>query len=63
MLSIAQAVELQECGRFIFYVDRVAGSRVYASIVRMKSGVKYLRTTADKRSPNNPGRLPECPTG
>ena len=23
--------------------------------------LKYLRTTADKRSPNNLGRLPECP--
>lgn len=61
LLSVAQAVELQESGRFAFYVDRLKESRVYTKIVKMKNGTRYLRTTMDKRSPNNLGLLPECP--
>ena len=58
-MPVAQAVLLQESGRFQFYVEQAGLTAVDLTIVRTKNGAKYLRTKADKRSPNNLGRLPE----
>jgi Protein of unknown function (DUF3892) len=62
LIPVAQAVQLQESGRFIFFVDRVPGKPpVFTKVIHTKRGVKYLRTTADSKSPNNLVKLPKAP--
>lgn len=62
LLPAAQVIQLQESGRFAFYVDCVPGQPpVFTKIVHATRGLKYLRTTADSRSPNNIGKLPKPP--
>jgi hypothetical protein len=62
LLPVEQIIQLQESGRFAFYVDRVPGKPpVFTTIVHTIAGRKYVRTTADSRSPNNLGKLPKPP--
>jgi hypothetical protein len=62
LLPAAQVIQLLESGRFAFVVDRVPGQPpVYTKIVHTARGLKYLRTTADSRSPNNIAKLPKPP--
>jgi len=62
LLPEAQMIQLQESGRFAFFVDRVPGHPpVFTTIVRTANGGKYLRTVADRQSPNNLAKLPRPP--
>jgi Protein of unknown function (DUF3892) len=61
LLPVAQVVQMQESGRFAFFVDRIPGKPpVFTKIVHA-GNVKYLRTTADSKSPNNLSKLPKPP--
>lgn len=58
LLPASQAMVHIESGRFAFYVEGQGNARVYLRIVRRRNGRRYLRTVADRASPNNLGRLP-----
>jgi hypothetical protein len=61
LLPVAQAIQLIEGNRFSFFVDEAGTGPVPVKVVRMRRGVKYLRTKADRRDPNNLLRLPSAP--
>jgi len=63
MLPVGQVVQLQESGRFSFYVQQGSSPRTPLQIVHMDSGRRYVRSTADATDDNNLANLPHPPTG
>lgn len=63
MLPVGQAVQLQESGRFSFYVQQGSTPRTPLQVVHMDSGRRYMRSTADITDENNLANLPHPPTG
>lgn len=57
-LTLDDAIGKIERNEWRFYVQRP--HKVYLIVARAASGRKYLRTTADKDTPDNLLALPEC---
>ncbi|MCP3887530.1 MAG: hypothetical protein GY702_01495 [Desulfobulbaceae bacterium] len=62
MLPVGQAVELQESGRFSFYVQE-GSDPTPLQIVHLDSGRRYMRSTADTTDDNNLANLAPPPKG
>ncbi|PZU10104.1 DUF3892 domain-containing protein [Sphingomonas sp.] len=60
-MPVGQAVQLQESGRFRFFVQQGTEPEAALLVVHMRSGRRYMRTHADRASDNNLANLPPPP--
>jgi hypothetical protein len=59
--SQQQTIREIEAGEWTFYVERPAGHRVSVEVATSRFGNKYIKTEADRDTPDNLLSLPECP--
>ncbi|UEG51450.1 DUF3892 domain-containing protein [Mucilaginibacter daejeonensis] len=59
MLSLPKAILCIEQGQYNFYIS--VNGPVRKIILALRHGNKYLRTEADRDTPDNLLSLPECP--